>query len=666
MFTARGRKMKLRKALDILMYMQGWNSLPKKDRTAQLREKQNIYIKKQFAGSGNPQYEPGFIKFMSKILRDYAYYQSVKGVGSPATGKQKHPPKPPHQRPISTLHANLQSNYREIANEFEDRFQFMDREVFFLGRRDAMTWDNFPAHEDVFNKYDDPMETPLGTMTLWKYYRRILHVDSLSKAKNAVGVTNQEQREFEFLFEQMEKFKEEWKQANQQWEKDTNSKIPYKRFREQRRQNERTGRQPKRSPSPRKKRKSPRRKPPPLPSTPPQIPPIPPVQPQAQVIGPVAHKVEQAKFNRAKKVFQAKDSKFGEELLGFIESQQTAKVLNTANPQSTDLHATLDQLYDIWYKYFPDGTISPADWVLESADWFSTKHGTIGISQQIGEKMFKGELREPYKLKKRVQTYYTSKKDPKFRFNALQRLLRYTQDRSRYDAYLKRKRVQPPRRKPKPQAHTIDPIDQEMKQAKKWMRDVRNLGAVGKRVFRPEIALDIARKGVANGDPQYIIVQEISDQLGLEDQELGYDLLSELVGMPKQLMEDSYGMQYHEWANELVALFSKRVLKFLQSHVLPTMKIGKFVNTDQAQHARDHWQKYANFLLEFYEDTYTKAEHRREQQVQAQAYQPQDEEKRANSVPRCYRQTTESSTCCEIANRSTNHQRGNTKSPGGW
>ena len=59
---------------------------------------------------------------------------------------------------------------------------------------------------------------------------------------------------------------------------------------------------------------------------------------------------------------------FADELMKFIYSQQTANVLLQSNPQTKELDKILLRFDQLWFRYFPHGRISPADWVLPPAD----------------------------------------------------------------------------------------------------------------------------------------------------------------------------------------------------------------------------------------------------------------------------------------------------------
>ena len=85
---------------------------------------------------------------------------------------------------------------------------------------------------------------------------------------------------------------------------------------------------------------------------------------------PPKHAVEPAKHHEAIAMFE--NQGFADELMKFIYSQQTANMLIQPNPQTKELEKILLRFDQLWFRYFPHGRISPADWVLPPADEIDT------------------------------------------------------------------------------------------------------------------------------------------------------------------------------------------------------------------------------------------------------------------------------------------------------
>ena len=401
----------------------------------------NKRIRKVLKKTGDEQILKSFYK-----LRDS--YQILTGI--PDSPRSKSPkkrrqseekldqspkkPKAPGAPGVSVLHnanAGQPNMYLKITSHFYDEFRFMDSQVRYLGTPGWMEWKKYPEHTNAYKKFSEKaIKTPKGKLTLWEFWKEIdkQHL-SERQAKELVGSKPEDEKKFQALYDSMQAFKTEWETANEREPTD------FEYFH----------RMEHGIPEPKPKHEK--------------------------------HEVEAAKHKEAIDMFGGAQA--GEELLKFVYSQQTAKVLLQANPQTKDLDKLLLHFDQMWFKYFPQGRISPADWVLTAADKIGIRtKEEIAKGKQTRRQEKLDNLMFVGKTRKRNTVYRSQWKDLYpygTKFDALQRLVRHAQDRERYQNFLKKVRPQPPaKQKQKPQAHRIPDVQQLMDTADTWMSIKRN------------------------------------------------------------------------------------------------------------------------------------------------------------------------------------------------
>ena len=151
-----------------------------------------------------------------------------------------------------------------------------------------------------------------------------------------------------------------------------------------------------------------------------------------------------------------KYSPFAEDLVNFIFSGPTMRVLEKVNPTAAAENKMVKKFYEMWYKYFPEGVITPADWTKERWDWFEAEHERTGrsILNLMEARLFRGSARNKYTD---VKTQFGHLYHSGDRADALTRLLRYAQDREKYAGFL---RTRQGKRKPPPPPPSNEMRDQ--------------------------------------------------------------------------------------------------------------------------------------------------------------------------------------------------------------
>ena len=292
---------------------------------------------------------------------------------------------------------------------------------------------------------------------------------------------------------------------------------------------------------------------------------------------------------------------FARDLNLFFYTEATAKALKGNDSAAQD--AMLERLYEVWYKQFPDGVVSVADWVDKAHDQFPHQAqylGEQGLFRKSAAKLHRKKASESQHLYKGQE-----------RGKALKKLMKLSQNRSKYAAFLRKKQGIPaqPAAAPAQPARKPGAFDlaQMMRDPRRWIkkRD-QDFGPVGHILTSKYEALEVAKRN--SGQSHFQIVQAISDDLGLDDREMGIILLEAMSGLRRDQLEKNFKEDAKDWAHELKVMFQgERILPFLLEAVLPEMPIGG-EPTREEEREMDFWPQ---FLQIFYQQSKRRGAKRR-------------------------------------------------------